>query len=252
MPARTLTPDGASAQLGFVAPDGWKATASAYEKATGEAVQTAAGAAQAVRTSNPFETHTISTRRFHGAGGRRQRRDLGRADRRHEGRPAGSRREGPGGRADGGGRRQYPGHQRFGQRGDRDWGDRRAARPILRGSDRAIRRRVKARATLGISEKVHALALEAYDRMIGLGPGEISVDGCIAKAPSGGERAGRSPVDRGKQGLKRSAASEACGVPLGIVSDGANRHDSPTAPCRAQGVAPGRSGRFRGGRATRT
>jgi transposase len=94
-------------------------------------------------------------------------------------------------------------------------------------SDRTIRRRVKEWAEQGISEKVHALALEAYDRMIGLELGEISVGGCIPKAPSGGEKAGRSPVDRGKQGLKRSVASDACGVPLGIVSDGANRHDSP-------------------------
>lgn len=94
-------------------------------------------------------------------------------------------------------------------------------------SDRTIRRRVKEWAEQGISESVHALALEAYDRMIGLGLGEISVDGCITKAPSGGDKAGRSPVDRGKQGLKRSVATDACGVPLGIVSDGANRHDSP-------------------------
>ncbi|MDX3589494.1 IS5 family transposase [Streptomyces europaeiscabiei] len=94
-------------------------------------------------------------------------------------------------------------------------------------SDRTIRRRVKEWAEQGISESVHALALEAYDRMIGLGLGEISVDGCITKAPSGGQKAGRSPVDRGKQGLKRSVATDACGVPLGIVSDGANRHDSP-------------------------
>ncbi|WP_327370644.1 IS5 family transposase [Streptomyces sp. NBC_01217] len=94
-------------------------------------------------------------------------------------------------------------------------------------SDRTIRRRVKQWAELGIAQRVHALALEAYDRMIGLGLAEMSVDGCITKAPSGGEKAGRSPVDRGKQGLKRSVASDACGVPLGIVSDGANRHDSP-------------------------
>jgi hypothetical protein len=94
-------------------------------------------------------------------------------------------------------------------------------------SDRTIRRRVKQWAELGIAQQVHALVLEAYDRMIGLGLGEISVDGCITKAPSGGEKAGRSPVDRGKQGLKRSVATDACGVPLGIVSDGANRHDSP-------------------------
>lgn len=94
-------------------------------------------------------------------------------------------------------------------------------------SDRTIRRRVKFWSQMGISEEVHALALQAYDRMIGLGLAEISVDGCITKAPSGGEKAGRSPVDRGKRGLKRSVASDAAGVPLGIVSAGANRHDSP-------------------------
>jgi hypothetical protein len=94
-------------------------------------------------------------------------------------------------------------------------------------SDRTIRRRVKLWAKMGITRSLHRIALEAYDRMIGLDLGEISVDGCITKAPSGGEKAGRSPVDRGKQGLKRSVASDACGVPPGIVSDGANRHDSP-------------------------
>ena len=94
-------------------------------------------------------------------------------------------------------------------------------------SDRTIRRRVAYWAQLGIAGQLHALGLEAYDRMIGLGLGELSVDGCITKAPCGGEAAGRSPVDRGKQGLKRSVATEARGIPLGIVSAGANRHDSP-------------------------
>jgi hypothetical protein len=56
--------------------------------------------------------------------------------------------------------------------------------------------------------------------MVGLELGELAVDGCITKAPCGGEVAGRSPVDRGKQGLKRSVASEARGIPLGIVSPG--------------------------------
>ncbi len=67
----------------------------------------------------------------------------------------------------------------------------------------------------------------AYDHMIGLQLHELSVDGCITKALYGGERAGRSPFDRGKQGLKRSVATEARGVPVGLVSAGANRHDSP-------------------------
>lgn len=70
-------------------------------------------------------------------------------------------------------------------------------------SDRTIRRRVNYWAQIGIAEKIHALALQAYDRMIGLQLDELSVDGCITKAPGGGESAGRSPVDRGKQGLKR-------------------------------------------------
>lgn len=94
-------------------------------------------------------------------------------------------------------------------------------------SDRTIRRRIKSWAQMGISEQVHALALEAHDRMIGLGLAEIAVDGCITEAPSGGQRAGRSPVDRGKRGLRRSVSSDEAGVPLGIVSTGANRHDSP-------------------------
>jgi transposase len=94
-------------------------------------------------------------------------------------------------------------------------------------SDRTIRRRVKYWSQLGMAEQVHGLAVQACDRMIGLQLRELSVDGCITKAPCGGERAGRSPVDRGKQGLKRSVATEARGVPIGLVSAGANRHDSP-------------------------
>ncbi|WP_240167555.1 IS5 family transposase [Streptomyces noursei] len=94
-------------------------------------------------------------------------------------------------------------------------------------SDRTIRRRVKEWAERGISEAVHVLALEAYDRVIGLELSEVSVDGCITKAPCGGQSGGRSPLDRGKQGLKRSIATDAGGVPLGLVAAGANRHDSP-------------------------
>ncbi len=48
------------------------------------------------------------------------------------------------------------------------------------------------------------MALEAYDRAIGLDLSDVAVDCCITKAPCGGEKAGRSPVDRGKRGIKRS------------------------------------------------
>lgn len=71
------------------------------------------------------------------------------------------------------------------------------------------------------------MALDAYDRLVGLELSEVAVDGCTTKAPGGGEKAGKSPVDRGKMGLKRSMVVDASGVPLGAVWAPANRHDSP-------------------------
>jgi len=79
----------------------------------------------------------------------------------------------------------------------------------------------------GVFEALEQLCLLAYDRVVGLHLGHISVDGCITKAPCGGEAAGKSPVDRGKQGTKRSTMTEADGIPLGCVVAPANRQDSP-------------------------
>jgi IS5 family transposase len=45
------------------------------------------------------------------------------------------------------------------------------------------------------------------------------------QGPCGGQAAGPSPVDRGKQGTKRSLAVEAGGIPLGVVVAPANRRD---------------------------
>jgi hypothetical protein len=52
-------------------------------------------------------------------------------------------------------------------------------------------------------EALREKALAAYDRFIGLDLFDVAVDGFITKAPCGGEKAGKSPVDRGKQGIKR-------------------------------------------------
>jgi hypothetical protein len=94
-------------------------------------------------------------------------------------------------------------------------------------SDSTLRRRLKLWSAAGIAERVHAIALAAYDRIIGLQLTDIAADGCITKAPCGGDKSGPSPVDRRKGGLKRSVATDGGGVPLGVVSAGANRHDSP-------------------------
>ena len=94
-------------------------------------------------------------------------------------------------------------------------------------SDRTIGRRLRQWAAWGLGELLHAAALRAYDQMIGLELADVAVDGCMTKAPCGGDRAGPSPAGRRKGGLKRSVASDGYGIPLGIASAGANRHDSP-------------------------
>jgi transposase len=79
----------------------------------------------------------------------------------------------------------------------------------------------------GIFAQLKKIATDSYDRMVGLLLGDLTVDGCITKAPGGGECAGRSPVDRGKQGMKRSLLVEGRGIPIDRVLAPANRHDSP-------------------------
>ena len=78
----------------------------------------------------------------------------------------------------------------------------------------------------GVIDTLRAIVLEAYDRYIGLELSEVAVDGCITKAPCGGEKAGRSPVDRGKRGIKRSMVVDTKGIPMESISAPANRHDS--------------------------
>jgi hypothetical protein len=51
------------------------------------------------------------------------------------------------------------------------------------------------------------------------------VVGCLTKLPCGGRVARRSPVDRAKQGGKRSLAVDAGGIPLGVAAAPANRRD---------------------------
>jgi hypothetical protein len=76
-----------------------------------------------------------------------------------------------------------------------------------------------------VAEQLRLAVLAAYDRLFGLELGHLAVDGCITKAPCGGQVAGPSPVDRRKQGLKRSVAVEAGGIPLAVLPAPANHRD---------------------------
>ncbi len=90
-----------------------------------------------------------------------------------------------------------------------------------------LRRRRDEWMAAGVMDTLLELVLAAYDRMVGLALGDLSVDCCVTTVPCGGEVAGRSPVDRGKQGMLRSLAVNAAGIPLGTVAAPANRRHAP-------------------------
>ena len=81
--------------------------------------------------------------------------------------------------------------------------------------------------TAGEFQRLEQIVLDAYDKIVGLELGDVSVDGQITKAPAGGQAARKSPVDRRKLGIKWSRLTEKRGIQLGCVIAGANRHDSP-------------------------
>jgi transposase len=93
-----------------------------------------------------------------------------------------------------------------------------------------LRRRRDEWIEAGAMDALEEIVKETYDRTIGLELSDIAVDCCITKAPCGGQRSGRSPVDRGKIGIKRSVVVDADGIPLGATAAPANRHDSPLLP----------------------
>jgi transposase len=90
-----------------------------------------------------------------------------------------------------------------------------------------LRRRRDEWINAGVMEQLREMVLDAYDWMIGLDLCDIAVYGCITKAPCGGQKAGKSPVERGKQGRKRATVVDANGIPLGSIAAPTNLHDSP-------------------------
>jgi len=88
-----------------------------------------------------------------------------------------------------------------------------------------LRRRRDEWITTGVAEQLRLAVLAAYDQLFGLELEQLAVDSCTTKAPCGGQVAGPSPVDRRKQGLKRSVAVEAGGIPLATLPAPANRRD---------------------------
>jgi transposase len=88
-----------------------------------------------------------------------------------------------------------------------------------------LRRRRDEWISAGVAEQLRLAVLAAFDWLFGLELEHLAVDGCITKAPCGGQTAGPSPVDGRKQGLKRSMATEATGISLAVLPAPANHRD---------------------------
>ena len=93
-----------------------------------------------------------------------------------------------------------------------------------------IRRRRDEWIEAGVIGHLLLAVLRAYDQMVGLELEDLAADGCITKAPSGGRCAGKSPVDRGKQGTKHSQLTDGYGIPVVTVPAGANIRDHTLLP----------------------
>ena len=77
----------------------------------------------------------------------------------------------------------------------------------------------------GAFDRLVEEAIAAFDKVIGLDLSEVSIDGSLHKAPWAEKGTGPNPTDRGKTGWKWSVATDTNGVPIGWVTDGANRND---------------------------
>ncbi|MDQ0649508.1 hypothetical protein QFZ53_003704 [Microbacterium natoriense] len=108
---------------------------------------------------------------------------------------------------------------------------------VKEASATTLRRRRDEWVELGVFGELKMITLRAYDKMFGLDFSNLSIDGCITKAPNGGELAGRSPVDRGKGGVKRHlmVAGE---IPLHTVVTAANVNDSTLLADSLDGLEP--------------
>ena len=94
------------------------------------------------------------------------------------------------------------------------------------GSDRTVHRWFQRFNSDGFFERLWAVLAGACDDLSGVDWQWQSADGRMGKARFGGKKTGRNPTDRGKPGTKTSLIVEGGGLPLGVVLDGANRHDS--------------------------
>ena len=87
------------------------------------------------------------------------------------------------------------------------------ALPRTLGASSTVHDRFQEWQKAGVFEKLWQAGVIEYDEAKGIEWEWQALDGCITKAPLGGESTGPSPVDRAKIGTKRSLLTDGRGVP---------------------------------------
>lgn len=99
------------------------------------------------------------------------------------------------------------------------------ALPRCPGAGSTVHDRFQQWTRAGVFEALRTTGLIEFDTSVGLDWAWQSIDGCMTKAPLGGDATGPNPTDRGKQGTERHLLTEGHGLPVGLVVTGANRND---------------------------
>src|SRR4051812_28114126 len=100
------------------------------------------------------------------------------------------------------------------------------ALPAQFGDDSSVHRWFQRWCELGVMERIWAALVKGCEELKQVHWDWQSADGCMGKARHGGDKVGKNPTDRGKNGTKRSVVVDEEGGPLGVVIDGANRNDA--------------------------
>ena len=110
------------------------------------------------------------------------------------------------------------------------------ALPRALGASSTVHDRFQEWEQKGFFKALWQAGLMEYDEVQGIEWEWQSVDGAMTKAPFGKGATGPNPTDRAKAGVKRSLLTDGSGIPLAIVVDGANRHDSKLLCATLDGV----------------
>lgn len=105
--------------------------------------------------------------------------------------------------------------------------------PACYGSKSTVHEHYQKWVAAGVFSEVFRLSVEEYDELVGIEWEWQMMDGFLVQAPVRGQKIcleeeglGRNPTDRGRSGGKVHLHVDQNGIPTGVITTGANVHDS--------------------------